>query len=74
MRLIAVLILLALTGCYRGDSSWNEPTTEVVLARKGCRVGGRAPQDLLVNIESKKLDDGRTQCVITTVTNGKEDK
>lgn len=72
-RLLIALSVLALAGCDRGDIKWNDPTTNVVVSMRGCQPATtRGQNDLLVNVESNPLPDGRMQCVITTLrTNNK---
>lgn len=69
-RLFLVMIVLALASCYNGDLEFNAPTAHVMVTRKGCMAdtGRQTSSNLIVNVNSETLPDGRVRCVIETVT------
>jgi hypothetical protein len=67
-HLMLVLVGASISGCDRGDVKWNDPTTAVTVSMKGCQLRStRGANELLLNIESDPLPDGRMQCKITTL-------
>ena len=67
-HLMLVLVGASISGCDRGDVKWNDPTTNVTVSMKGCQLrSNRRANELLLNIESDPLPDGRMQCKITTI-------
>ena len=64
----SLICVALLAGCDRGDVKWNDPTTDVIVSMKGCQLrSNRGTNELLLNIESVTLPDGRMQCKITTI-------
>ena len=67
-HLMLVLVGASISGCNRGDVKWGDPTTDVTVSMKGCKLSStRGANELLLNIESDPLPDGRMQCKITTI-------
>ena len=67
-HLVLVLVGASISGCDRGDVKWSAPTTDVTVSMKGCQLrSNRGANELLLNIESVTLPDGRMQCKITTI-------
>lgn len=62
-----------ISGCDNGDVKWNDPTTNVTVSMKGCRISSSrgGSNDLVLNIENTSLPDGRMQCTITTIRSTK---
>ena len=68
VHLVLVLVVASISGCDRSDVKWNDPTTDVTVSMKGCQLRStRGANELLLNIESDPLPDGRMQCKITTI-------
>lgn len=70
IRFFIIMLVLALASCYNGDLEFNAPTAHVTVTRKGC-LGDTSRQhasNLIVNVDSETLPDGRIRCVIETVT------
>ena len=64
----SLICVALLAGCDRGDVKWSDPTTDVTVSMKGCQLrSNRGANELLLNIESVTLPDGRMQCKITTI-------
>ena len=67
-HLVLVMVGASISGCNRGDVKWDDPTTDVTVSMKGCKLSStRGANELLLNIESAPLPDGRMQCKITTL-------
>lgn len=61
------LFAVMLIGCS-GDFGITDPYTVLKVSKKGCVTeNGTGVNSLVLNVETKRLDDGRIQCVVTTV-------
>lgn len=67
MRLFLLLIVASLVACSNSDFDLNEGRTSFFITRKGCALDRSGYRDLLVNVVTDRLPDGRIQCTITTL-------
>lgn len=67
MRLFLLLIAISTVACSRSDLDLNDGRTDIIVTQKGCAQDRAGRRDLIINMVTERLPDGRIQCTITTV-------